>query len=167
LSNQADHWADLRNRICDQRPATSSLRKNIPQPALQDHLGWTAAGGFKPIVEIPYLHTMLDFGLSDAHRDAGGKSESHHSNSRKTRRGLGDGFEDALSADLDRVLDALRITAGDLAGADRHVPKTISFVFYSPTIELGQSANVTCISELKQSSAELGASAIRMKRAKL
>ena len=40
--------------------------------------------------------------------------------------GLGDGFEDALRADLDGVLDALRIAAGDLAGADGHDPK-ISF----------------------------------------
>jgi hypothetical protein len=66
---------------------------------------------------------MLDFGLSDAHRDAGGKSEIAPFKLAEDTEGLGDGFEDALSADLDRVLDALRIAAGDLAGADRHVAK--------------------------------------------
>src|ERR1700752_2437293 len=104
------------NRICDQ-PATWSLRKNIAQPVLQPHLGRTAAGGFKPVVEIPDLHPMLDFGLSDAHQDAGGKSEIAPFILAEDPEGLGDGFEDALSADLDGVLDALRITAGDLAGA--------------------------------------------------
>jgi hypothetical protein len=52
-----------------------SLREDIAQSIFQGHLGRTAAGGFKPVVEIPYLRTMLAFGLSDAHPDAGGKSE--------------------------------------------------------------------------------------------
>ena len=72
---------------------------------------------------------MLDFGLSDAHRDAGGKSEIAPFKLAEDTEGLGDGFEDALSADLDRVLDALRIAAGDLAGADGHAPKLSSSSF--------------------------------------
>jgi hypothetical protein len=46
------------------------------------------------------------------------RARSHHSYSRKDTESLGDGFEDALRADLDCVLDALRIAAGHLAGAD-------------------------------------------------
>jgi hypothetical protein len=100
-----------------------SLRDDIAQPILQGHLGRTAAAGFKPVVEIPYLHTMLDFGLSDAHPDAGGQSEIAPFILAEDTEGLGDGFEDALSANLDRVLDALRIAAGDLATAEGHDPK--------------------------------------------
>ena len=96
-----------------------SFREESVQPRLQRHLGQTSAGRFKPVVEIPYLHTMLDFGLSDAHQDAGGKIEVAPFILAEDTEGLGDGFEDALSADLDRVLDTLRIAAGDLAGADR------------------------------------------------
>jgi hypothetical protein len=36
---------------------------------------------------------------------------------------LSDGFEDALSANLNGVLDALRIAAEDLTGADGHALK--------------------------------------------
>ena len=66
---------------------------------------------------------MLDRGLCDAHHDAGGKSEITPFILAEDPEGLGDGFEEALSADLDRVLDALRIAARDLASADRHSPK--------------------------------------------
>jgi hypothetical protein len=66
---------------------------------------------------------MLDLGLSDAHQDAGGKSEIAPFILAEHTKRLGDGFEDALSADLDRVLDALRVAAGDLAGAEGHAPK--------------------------------------------
>jgi hypothetical protein len=77
---------------------------------------------------------MLDFGLSDAHQDAGGESESAPVMLAEDAEGLGDGFEDALSADLDRVLDALRIAAGDLAGADGRAPKlsSSSFIRHKP-----------------------------------
>ncbi len=44
---------------------------------------------------------MLDFGLSDAYQDAGGKSEIAPFILAEDTEGLGDGFEDALSADLD------------------------------------------------------------------
>jgi hypothetical protein len=57
---------------------------------------------------------MLDFGLPDAHQNAGGKSEFARLILAEDTEGLGDGFEDGLSANLDRVLDALRIAAGDL-----------------------------------------------------
>jgi hypothetical protein len=100
-----------------------SLRDDIAQPILQGHLGRTAAAGFKPVVEIPYLHTMLNFGLSDAHPDAGGKSEIAPFILAEDTEGLSNGFEDALSANLDCVLDALRIAAGNLARADGHRPK--------------------------------------------
>jgi hypothetical protein len=75
------------------------------------------------VVEIPDLHTMLDFGLSDAHQDAGGQSEIALFILAEDPEGLGDGFEDALRADLNGVLDALRIAARDLAGAERHGSK--------------------------------------------
>jgi hypothetical protein len=45
--------------------------------------------------------------------------------------GLGDGFEDALGADLHRVLDALRIAAADLARADGHALKLL-FTSFAP-----------------------------------
>jgi hypothetical protein len=63
---------------------------------------------------------MRDFGRSDKHQDAGGQSEIAPFILTEDTEGLGDGFEDALSANLDRVLYALRIAAGDLAGADGH-----------------------------------------------
>src|SRR5690242_21296192 len=111
-----------------------SPRKIIVQPALQGHLGRTSTGGFKPVVEIPNLHTMLDFGLFDAHQDAGGKSEIAPFILAEHPDGLGGGFEDAPGADLDRVLDTLRIAAGDLAGADGHTLKLslASFIRHSP-----------------------------------
>jgi hypothetical protein len=40
---------------------------------------------------------MLDFGLSDAHQDVGGKSEIAPFILAEDTEGLGDGFEDALS----------------------------------------------------------------------
>jgi hypothetical protein len=107
----------------------SSLRKNIAEAALRGHLGRTAAGGFKPVVEISYLHTMLDCGLPDAHHDAGGKSEITPFIFAEDAQGLGDCFVEALGTNLDRVLNALRIAAGDLAGADGHVPKLPSSSF--------------------------------------
>jgi hypothetical protein len=88
------------------------------QPRLQRHLGQTSAGRFKPVVEIPDLQTMLDLRLPDTHQDASGKSEVAPFILAEDTEGLGDGFEDALSADLDRVLDTLRIAARDLSGAD-------------------------------------------------
>jgi hypothetical protein len=42
---------------------------------------------------------------------------------------LSDGFEDALRSDLDRVLDALRVAAGDLTGGDDYLPK-VSFTSF-------------------------------------
>jgi hypothetical protein len=48
---------------------------------------------------------MLDFGLSDAHHDTGGKREIAPFILAEDTEGLGDSFEDALSANLDRVLD--------------------------------------------------------------
>ena len=77
---------------------------------------------------------MLDFGLSDAHQAACGKSEIAPFKLAEDTEGLGDGFEDALSANLDCVLDALRIAAGDLAAADGHAPKVSisSFIRQSP-----------------------------------
>ena len=63
---------------------------------------------------------MLDCGLSDAHHDAGGQSQIAPFIFAEDAQGLGDGFVEALGTDLDRVLDALRIAAGDLAAADRH-----------------------------------------------
>jgi hypothetical protein len=63
---------------------------------------------------------MLDFGLSDAHQDAGGMSEIAPFILVEDTEGLGEGFEDALSGNLDGVLDALRVAAGDLAGTDDH-----------------------------------------------
>ena len=68
----------------------------------------------------------------DAHHDAGGKSEIAPFIFAEDTQGLGDGFVEALGADLDRVLDALRIAAGDLAAADRHAPESIICVFCSP-----------------------------------
>src|SRR5436190_14838979 len=65
----------LRVELCRLLKLFESLGEEIAQPRLQGHLGGTSAGSFKPVVEIPYLHTMLDFGLFDAHQDAGGKSE--------------------------------------------------------------------------------------------
>ena len=44
---------------------------------------------------------MLDFGLSDAHQDAGSQREIAPFILAEDPEGLGDGFEDALSADLD------------------------------------------------------------------
>jgi hypothetical protein len=44
---------------------------------------------------------VLDFGLSDAHQDAGGQGEIAPFIFAEDTDGLGDGFEDALSADLD------------------------------------------------------------------
>lgn len=73
---------------------------------------------------------MLDFGLSDAHQDTGGKSEIAPSYSRKTRRAC---------ATASKTLWALTSTvcstpcgsrAGDLAGADRRDPENYYFVFY-------------------------------------
>ena len=75
---------------------------------------------------------MLDFGLSDAHQDARGQSEIAPFILAEDPEGLGDGFEDALGAHLDGVLDALRIASGDLAGADGPWPETITFVVHSP-----------------------------------
>jgi hypothetical protein len=66
---------------------------------------------------------MLDFGLSDAHQDAGSKIEIAPFMLAEHTESPGDGSEGALGADLDRVLDALRIAAGDLAGADGHAAK--------------------------------------------
>jgi hypothetical protein len=66
---------------------------------------------------------MLDVGLSDAHQDAGGKREITPFILAEDTESLGDRFEDALGANLDRVLDTLGITAGDLAGADSHARK--------------------------------------------
>jgi hypothetical protein len=66
---------------------------------------------------------MLDCGLSDAHHEAGGKSEIAPFLLAEDAEGQGDGFVEALGTDLDRVLDALRIAAGDLAGADGHALK--------------------------------------------
>jgi hypothetical protein len=108
--------------------AARSLRDDIPQPALQSHLSRTAASGFKPVVEIPNLHTMLDCRLCDAHHEAGGKSEITPFILTEDPEGLGDGFEEALSPDLDRVLDAQRIAAG----ADGHAAEDIIFGFCSP-----------------------------------
>jgi hypothetical protein len=73
-----------------------SLREDIAQPTLHGHLGRTSSGDFKPVVEIPYLHTMLDLGRSDAHQAAGGKSESAPFILAEDPEGLGDGFEDGL-----------------------------------------------------------------------
>jgi hypothetical protein len=128
-SRQNDNRLNHNHRICDPQLAAWSLRKNIPQPALQGHFGWAFAGGFKPVVEISYLHMMLDFGLSDAHQDAGGKSEIAPFIFVEDTEGLGDAFEDALSANLDRMLDALRIVAEDLASTDGHDPK-LSFSYF-------------------------------------
>ena len=50
---------------------------------------------------------MLDCGLSDAHHDAGGKSEIAPFIFSEDAQGLGDGFIEALGTDLDGVLDAL------------------------------------------------------------
>ena len=52
---------------------------------------------------------MLDFGLPDAHQDAGGKREITPFILAEDAEGLGDGFEHALCADFDRVLDTLGI----------------------------------------------------------
>jgi hypothetical protein len=73
---------------------------------------------------------MLDYGLSDAHQDAGGKSEIAPFILAEDTEGLGDGFEDALSADLDRVLDALGSRQQTLQ-VRTAMPETILFVFYS------------------------------------
>jgi hypothetical protein len=66
------------------------------------------------------------------------RARPHHSYSRSTRRGLGDGFEDALRAGLNRML-ALRSAAGDLAGADGHEVKVslsffIRYLPYPPVV---------------------------------
>ena len=65
---------------------------------------------------------MLDFGLSDADQDAGGQSEIAPFIFVEDPEGLGDGFEDALSADLDGVLDTPRVGTVDFASTDDHVP---------------------------------------------
>ena len=48
--------------------------------------------GFKPVVEIPYLHTMLDVRLSNAHQDAGGKSDIAPFILAEDTEGLGERF---------------------------------------------------------------------------
>jgi hypothetical protein len=89
-------------------------------------------------VEIAKADAMLNFRLLDTHDDTGGQSESAPFILAEDPEGLGDGFEHALGADLDRVLDALRIAAGDLAGADRHAPKlSSSLLFATQTGECG------------------------------
>jgi hypothetical protein len=76
---------------------------------------------------------MLNFRLLDTHDDTGGSvSEIAPFMIAENTKGLSDGFEDALRANLDRVLDALRIAAGDPAGADGHGPESIIFTFCSP-----------------------------------
>jgi hypothetical protein len=72
-------------------------------------------------VEIAKADAMLNFRLLDTHDDTGGSvSEIAPFMIAENTKGLGDGFEDALRANLDRVLDAFGIAAGDLAGTDGH-----------------------------------------------
>jgi hypothetical protein len=59
---------------CRSSNCSSHLKRRARNLIFNAHLGRVASGGFKPAPEIPYLHTMLDFRLSDAYQDAGSKS---------------------------------------------------------------------------------------------
>ncbi len=75
---------------------------------------------------------MLDFGLSDAHEDAGGQREIAPFILAEDPEGLGGGFEDALGADLRRCARCPADRGRRPGRSGRPWPENIIFVFYSP-----------------------------------
>ena len=79
---------------------------------------------------------MLDLGLLDSDDDGRGSGLERFGPVAflENAESLGDGLVEALRADLDRVIDALPVSARHPACSDCHAPNRNSFVIYSPWI---------------------------------